>query len=86
MKSKAHSLKGASGYIGAVNLHHACYCIQEQYMAGNYENMLDYYPMLIEASVEFRAAYRKLLAENEGRPYNPNRNPTTIPLAQGYRL
>ena len=28
-KSKAHSLKGASGYIGASNLHYSCYHIQE---------------------------------------------------------
>ena len=27
MKSKAHSLKGASGYIGATNLHYSCYHI-----------------------------------------------------------
>ena len=27
MKSKAHSLKGASGYIGASCLHYSCYHI-----------------------------------------------------------
>ena len=30
-KSKAHSLKGASGYIGASNLHYCCFYIQESY-------------------------------------------------------
>ena len=51
MKSKAHSLKGSSGYIGATNLHYSCNHIQEQYAAGNYERMLEYYPLLIESSI-----------------------------------
>ena len=28
-KNKVHSLKGASGYVGASNLHYSCYHIQE---------------------------------------------------------
>ena len=62
MKSKAHSLKGASGYIGASCLHYSCYHIQDQFMAGNYEGMLDYYPLLIESAIDFKIESRKILA------------------------
>ena len=62
MKSKAHSLKGSSGYIGASNLHYSCFHIQEQYVAGNYERMLDYYPLLIESAIEFKVESRKIMA------------------------
>jgi HPt (histidine-containing phosphotransfer) domain-containing protein len=31
MKMKAHSLKGACGYVGASRLHYSCYFIQEAY-------------------------------------------------------
>jgi len=32
MKSLAHSLKGASAYIGASRLHYMCYYIQEHFV------------------------------------------------------
>ena len=32
MKDLAHSLKGASGYIGASRLHYVCYFIQEHFV------------------------------------------------------
>lgn len=31
-KNDAHSLKGASGYIGAGHIHYACYFIQENFL------------------------------------------------------
>jgi HPt (histidine-containing phosphotransfer) domain-containing protein len=34
MKLKAHSLKGACGYVGASRLHYACYFIQEAFEMG----------------------------------------------------
>ena len=48
IKSKAHSLKGASGYIGAGGIHYSCYHIQEQYLNESFEKMLSYYPTLVE--------------------------------------
>ena len=60
-KSKAHSLKGASGYIGASNLHYSCYHIQECFHADNYEEMLNLYPLLIESAIEFKIASRNIL-------------------------
>ena len=67
MKSKAHSLKGASGYIGASCLHYSCYHIQDHFMGGNFNQMLDYYPLLIESAIEFKIESRKLLAEHNGK-------------------
>ena len=69
MKSKAHSLKGASGYIGASCLHYSCYHIQDQFMAGNFERMLDYYPLLIECSIDFKIESRKILAAHNGKSH-----------------
>ena len=70
MKSKAHSLKGASGYIGASCLHYSCYHIQDQFINGKYEKMLDYYPLLIESAIDFKIESRKILAEHNSK-YQP---------------
>lgn len=67
MKNAAHSLKGSSGYIGASHLHYACYFIQEHFIYERYDQMMEYYPTLIEAAVEFRIYSRKLLAENKSK-------------------
>lgn len=63
IKNKAHSLKGASGYIGAAGIHYSCYHIQEQYLAENYDKMVQYYPTLIEQVIQFRLYSRQAIAE-----------------------
>ena len=63
MKEAAHSLKGSSGYIGASHIHYACYFIQEHFIFERFPQMMEYYPTLLEAAVEFRIYSRKLLAE-----------------------
>ena len=67
MKAKAHSLKGASGYIGASNVHYSCFQIQAQFEAKNFPGMIEYYPMLVESAIEFKIACRTILAENKGK-------------------
>ena len=62
MKDLAHSLKGASGYIGASRLHYACYFIQEHFVYDRKEKMLEYYPSLVEAAIEFKVYSRTLIA------------------------
>lgn len=37
VKEVAHSIKGASGYVGAGPLHFACYFIQEHFLAGRFK-------------------------------------------------
>ena len=62
-KSKAHNLKGASGYVGAAIIHYTCYHIQQQFQEGNLENMLEFYPLLVEASIEFQIVSRIIIAK-----------------------
>ena len=63
----AHSLKGASGYVGASRLHYACFFIQEHHYHKRYQEMLEYYPLLVEAAIEFRVFSRQINAENNGK-------------------
>lgn len=63
IKQKAHILKGASSYIGASHLHYVCYYIQDHYHNKRFQKMIDYYPSLIEAAIEFKK-YSKLMIAN----------------------
>lgn len=60
IKNLAHSLKGSSGYIGASRLHYVCYFIQEHYVYYRYDKMLEFYPALVEAAIEFKVHSREL--------------------------
>ena len=66
IKQKAHSLKGASGYIAAGPVHYCCYFIQDNYNSDNFEAMMAYYPALVESSIEYIRYSRKIVAEFEG--------------------
>ena len=67
VKDLAHGLKGASGYIGAGRLHYVCYFIQENYVYGNLEKELEYYPSLVEAAIEFKTHSRMLIEKHNGK-------------------
>lgn len=66
-KIHAHSLKGASGYVGASRLHYVCYFIQEHHYHNRYKDMLEYYPLLVEAAIEFRKHSREINAKHTGK-------------------
>ena len=66
IKEKAHSLKGASGYIAAGPVHYCCYFIQDNYNSENFDAMMAYYPALVESSIEYIRYSRKIVAEFEG--------------------
>lgn len=36
-------------------------------MAGNYDKMLDYYPLLIESAIDFKIESRKILAQHNSK-------------------
>ena len=69
-------------------------------MAGNYERMLDYYPLLIESAIDFKIESRKILAKHNGKYLDLiltfvlnkgvapeiNENVETCHLARGYRI
>lgn len=67
MKIKAHSLKGACGYVGASRMHYACYFIQEAFQRGQTHLMLEKYPRLVETVIEFKRYSRRILAEHKGK-------------------
>lgn len=67
LKMLAHSLKGASAYIGASRLHYICFFIQHYYNQHDYEQMMQYYPNLVEAAIEFRTYYRKIISQSKGK-------------------
>ena len=64
LKNLVHILKGSSGYVGAGRLHYACYYIQESFILGKYDRMLELYPSLIEAVIEFKTSATSVLAKN----------------------
>ena len=70
MKHAAHSLKGASGYVGASKIHYACYYIQKAYNASNYQEMTDYYALIVEACIEYKRYSRKFIARENGKNHN----------------
>ena len=67
MKNHAHSLKGASGYVGASRLHYVCYFIQEHYVFNRYDKMLEYYPSLVEAAIEFKVYSRQIISKYKSK-------------------
>lgn len=62
MKELAHSLKGSSSYVGAARIHYTCYFIQDNFINHRFERMLDYYPSLVEAAIEFKVQSRMAIA------------------------
>jgi len=68
MKLGVHSIKGASGYVGASRIHYACYFIQQAHQYGHHQEMLDRYPMLVESVIEFKRHSSRLLSTARGEP------------------
>ena len=74
MKNAAHSLKGASGYVGASKVHYACYYIQKAFNANNHQEMIEYYPLIVEACIEYKRYSRKFIARENGKNLFENLN------------
>ena len=54
MGDLASSLHGASGLIGAYRLYYICWIIKDHYTYERYPQLLDFYPSLVEAAIEFK--------------------------------
>ena len=74
MNAVAQQLKMSGQYINAGKLTYACYYLQEAYVNPNAEEMVHYYPLLIEAVCEFKRGVRKYLAEEHGKIYEEATN------------
>ncbi|CDW76464.1 hpt domain containing protein [Stylonychia lemnae] len=86
MKVGAHNLKGSAGYIGVSRLHYAAYYVQLFYVNHNYDQMVAFYPLIIETAVEFKIEYKKLLAEKNQTPLVLTPEDEQVIVAPGYRL
>ena len=67
MRGGAHSLKGASGYVGAGRIHYCCYHMQKAYNLHDFQAMVSFYPMLVESAIEFKRYSRSYLAMKMGK-------------------
>ena len=67
MKMAAHTLKSTSGYVGAGKLHYSCYYVQSTWVAQDFVGMVNFYPLVVEASIEFKRFVRRYLAEYNGK-------------------
>ena len=86
IKELAHSLKGASGYIGASRVYYHCYFLQLHYVNGDYETMMKYYPGLVEAAVEFKVASRQLICARNNQTYKRKPDHDFIPVPTSLTL
>ena len=50
------------------------------------EDMVHYYPLLVEAVCEFKRAVRNYLAKQHDKVYEEGTNQPQVPLAPGYKL
>lgn len=72
--------------MGAGRIHYACYYMQEHFLKEEIEEMMSYYPTLLEASIEFRIYQRQVMAKLNNQPFNFNPSWEMIPIADGYRV
>ena len=82
----AQQLKMSSAYVGAGKLTYACFYMQDAYISPGKFDMIHYYPLLVEAVVEFKRYIRKYLADMHGVKYSESQSVTELPLAAGYSL
>ena len=86
IEQAAHALKGSSGRVGAGKIHYACYHICDAYHKGDFKSMLVYYPLIIEAVIEFRRYSRELIAGVKQQDYEESESVSNVPLVDGYKL
>ena len=63
MKNASHTLKGSTGYLGAGKIYYACIYIMQAFSVEDFVAMAKYYPLLVEAVIEFKRYARRYIAE-----------------------
>lgn len=74
MKKCTKTLKDASAHVGASRIYFICYLIELEFNKGNYNNMMEYYPCLVEAAIEYKTKYRIIIAQHLGKPFKPRKH------------
>ena len=67
MYISVEAIKQASERVGASYVYYACYYIEECHKTNDINGILRYYPLLVEAIVEFKRFSRKTLSNTEGK-------------------
>ena len=86
LKELAHALKGACAYIGASRLHYVCFFMQEHFIQERYEKVVDLYPSLVEAAIEYKVYSREILAKHKGENYQRLSEHEYVPIPSDFRL
>ena len=86
MDQAADTLKGASGYVGAGRIYYACHHMNIAYLDKDYMLMVTFYPLIVEAVIEFRRYSRELVAAVRQQEYEEQASACQISLANNYRL
>ena len=55
-------------------------------MKGEYEKMLDYYPLLVESAIVFKIESRKIIANNENKEFVRKDEYEECKVASSYKL
>ena len=63
MNNGTLSIKSACGYVGAGKIYYACYYIQKMFADSDFPGMAECYPLIVEASIEFKRYSRRIIAE-----------------------
>ena len=80
IEQAAYALKGSSGRVGAGKIHYACFHICDAYHKGDFKSMLVYYPLIIEAVIEFRRYSRELIAGVKQQDYEESESVSNVTL------
>mmetsp|Transcript_16062 Transcript_16062/g.15473 ORF Transcript_16062/g.15473 Transcript_16062/m.15473 type:complete len:128 (+) Transcript_16062:150-533(+) len=86
IKENAQKIKTAAGYVGAFGIIKVCENMILNYTKYAFQEVKDYYPFLIEASVEFKVSYRRFIANQEGSSFELKETMEEVPLSKGYHI
>ena len=67
VKFAVHALQSTAGYAGAGHIYYTCYYMDAGISAKNTQGILEYYPLLVEAVIDFKRFSRKFLSECKGK-------------------
>ena len=67
MNILAFSLKTSCGLNGASRLYNMCYFTEYHFKENNFEMILEYYPCIVEAAIEYKIYSRKMIADYKSK-------------------
>ena len=85
------SIKRRVKHFGAINLERAAEQLFKAAITEDHESIINNYPSMIEAVIEFRRHTEKMLSEvpnlsKSSKQFTEDRDPTSTEVAEGYRI